>query len=176
MLRGRSGARYSSGVATTLLDVFARPLPCACQCHQVLSTEERERSITALFRFDDAMRGWGYEPISRDVGTYGFVGGNALSPVPPGNRPVAHWDRHHHTDVYYRLARRLESEEAGWLTAERSAELVARVGEAEKLGAVKRKAPWPSAAKLATVPPRLPSRNDLCICGSGKKAKKCCAA
>ena len=284
MLRVRPSARYSSEVATTLLDVFARPLPCACQCHQVFSVEQRERSIAALFRFDDAMRGWGYEPIydlaadglyraarmkndvgyrgiavrddacsfrrlvgfaahelihalhgdvtkanygipfaapygvpidvapkeeaaflapfnrsearaflfatpfaaalwgidydvltARDVGTYGFVGGNALSAVPPGNRPVAHWDRHHHTDVYYRLAQRLQNEEAGWFTAERTAELVARVEEAEKFGAAKRKAAWPSPARFADLAPRLPGRNDLCVCGSGKKAKKCCA-
>jgi hypothetical protein len=35
------------------------PLPCACRCHDRLTVEERIAGIEALYRFDDAMRGWG---------------------------------------------------------------------------------------------------------------------
>ena len=270
---------------TTVLDVVAKPLPCACQCHLTLTAEQRERAIAALFRFDDAIRGFGYEPIydlaadglyrearqkndlsyrgiavrdsacmyrrlvgfmahelihlltgdvtkanygipfaaphgvpndvaprdeaaflepfnrgearaflfasdlaaalwgidfevsnARDVGTYGFAGGNALVPAPPGSRPVGHYDPVHHREVYYRLANRLQNEEAGWFTPERAAEMVARVRAAEELGAKQRRGPWPSPRKYAQLAPRIPGRNDTCACGSGKKAKKCCAA
>jgi hypothetical protein len=268
---------------TSLLDVLAHPLPCACQCHATLSVDQRSRAIASLYRFDDVMRGWGYEPIydlaahglyrqaqlrndltyrgiavrddpciyrrllgfasheilhalmgdvtkanygipfglpygvpldlpygqeaefldpfnrgearawlfatpfatalwgiewevrtARDVGTYGFVGGNAIVQVPEGFRAVPHWDRVHHGARYYALARRLEQQEREWLTEERSAELVGRVLEAEALGAKKRARPWPAAESFARLAPRLPGRNDACLCGSGKKFKKCC--
>lgn len=269
--------------ATSLLDVLAHPLPCACACHATLTMERRARAITALFRFDDAMRGWGYEPIydlkahglfreaqrkndtsyrgiavrddaclyrrtlgfaahemlhalngdtskanygipfglpygvpedlregeeaayldgfnrgearswlfatpfasllwgidwevrtARDVGTYGFAGGNAMVDVPRGFRPVLHWDRVHHPQEYYARARQLEAEEAGWLTAERAESLVARVKEAEAEGARRRKSEWPSPMSFARLTPKLPGRNDVCLCGTGKKFKKCC--
>ena len=36
--------------------------------------------------------------------------------------------------------------------------------------------PFPPPDKLARITPRLPGRNDACICGSGEKFKKCCGA
>jgi hypothetical protein len=111
---------------------------------------------------------------ARDVGTYGFVGGNAVVEVPAGFRPVPHWDRVHHRTRYYALARQLETEERGWFTDEKLAELAERVRAAEALGRAARKSKLPPAAELARLPPELPGRNDLCLCGSGEKYKKCC--
>ena len=48
---------------TTLLDALRRPPPCACDCWNALTADERRQGIAALFRFDDAMRGWGYTPL-----------------------------------------------------------------------------------------------------------------
>lgn len=272
-------------VAVTLIDVVGSPLPCPCACHQTLTLEQRAVAVTALFRFDDTMRGFGYEPIydlnahqlfrqaqakndtgyrgvavrdesciyrrlvgfaahellhalngdvtkanygipfglpygvpddlppgeeaafldpynraearaflgigalaeaawgvdweirtARDVGTYGFPGGNAIVDVAPGFRAVPHWDRVHHPAAYYRFARALEAEERGWFTEERVQGLVARLEAAEAIGARQRKTPWPAALPFARREPRLPGRNDPCLCGSGKKFKKCCAA
>jgi hypothetical protein len=267
-----------------LVDALSRPYPCACACHETLSFDERVQGIAALFRFDDTMRGWGYQPdyelgadrlyraaqrrndasyrgvavrdhacihrrlvgfavhelihalcgdvtkanygipfglpygvpvevpeggeaayldvfnrgearawvgvgplaralygidwsvyTARDVGTYGFAGGNAIVEAPAGFRPVPHWDRVHHRARYYALARKLEDEERGWFTDERVAELTARVAEAEAIGRKKRGKPWPRAEELARIRPQLPGRNDPCLCGSGEKFKKCCA-
>ena len=66
----------------------------------------------ALFQIDWDLR------TARDVGTYGFVGGNALVPVPRGYRPVAHIDRNHHTDRYYTRARKLETVARDFFNAE----------------------------------------------------------
>jgi hypothetical protein len=269
----------------TLVDALRRPPPCACDCWNGLTVEERRQGIAALFRFDDAMRGWGYLPLyqpaapalwreaqrnndtsyrciavrdeacvyrrlvgfavhetihalegdtqqanygvpfglpygvpdelpdgaekdylhrfnvgearawvgvqplakalfdiewplrtARDVGTYGFPGGNAVVDVPPGFRPVPHVDRQHHPQRYYALARRLEDEARLYFSDEKLAELVGRFQEAERKGEGNRRQPWPDAAELARIPPSLPGRNDLCVCGSGKKYKKCCGA
>jgi hypothetical protein len=266
-----------------LLDVLERPYPCACACHEMLSAEERAQGVSALFRLDDAFRGWDYDPIyelgadrlfraqkerndagfrgiamrddtcnsrrlvgfaihemihlldgdptksnygmpwglpygvppevgddaayldrfnrsearawvgvatlarhffsiawqlltARDVGTYGFPGGNALVDVPPGYRAVPHWDPIHHKARYYALARKLEEEERAFFTDEKLAEWRSRFEEAERRGAAKRKQPWPAPEKIAAIAPRLPDRNDPCLCGSGKKYKKCCGA
>jgi hypothetical protein len=50
-------------VPATVVDAVRSPLPCACQCHARLSLDERAAGITALYRFDDAMRGWGQTVI-----------------------------------------------------------------------------------------------------------------
>lgn len=47
----------------TVLDAVRSPYPCVCRCHETLSLDERIAGIEALFRFDDAMRGWNYEVV-----------------------------------------------------------------------------------------------------------------
>jgi hypothetical protein len=108
---------------------------------------------------------------ARDVGTYGFPGGNALVEPPAGYRAVPHWDRLHHREKYYALARRLEDEERAALTDGKIGEWVARVEAAEARAPRQRR---PDAKELARIPPSLPGRNDPCLCGSGKKYKTCC--
>jgi SEC-C motif len=272
-------------VGLTLIDALGRPPPCVCDCFNGLTVEERAQGIGAMFRFDDAIRGWGYLPLyepaapalwraaqkkndttyrciavrdeacvyrrlvgfavhetihalegdtslanygvpfglpygvpvdlpegdekdylnrfnvgearawvgvaplgralfgidwelrtARDVGTYGFPGGNAIVDVPPGFRPVPHVDRQLHPQRYYALARRLEDEARNYFTDERLTEMRARFETAETAGQKKRKQPWPDPLELARIPPSRPGRNDLCVCGSGKKFKKCCGA
>jgi hypothetical protein len=271
-------------MSPSLVEILRRPPPCACDCWNGLTESERRQGIAALFRFDDAMRGWGYTPLyqpaapslwreaqkrndtryrciavraeacvyrrllgfavhetlhalegdpalanygvpfglpygvpsdlpdgaekeylhnfnvgearawvgvqplarslfgiewqlrtARDVGTYGFAGGNAVVDVPPGFRSVPHVDRKLHPQRYYALAQPLEDHARAYFSDEKLADLVSRFERAEALGRKKRKQPWPDAAELARIPPSLPGRNDLCICGSGKKFKKCCA-
>lgn len=43
----------------TVVDAVQTPFPCACECHARLSPEQRAAGIAALYRFDDAMRGFG---------------------------------------------------------------------------------------------------------------------
>ena len=47
----------------TVVDAVQTPYPCACQCHARLSLDERAAGIAALYRFDDAMRGFGQTVI-----------------------------------------------------------------------------------------------------------------
>ncbi|HMG24205.1 MAG TPA: hypothetical protein VK607_22880, partial [Kofleriaceae bacterium] len=217
----------------TVVDAVQTPLPCACRCHEVLSLDERAAGIAALYRFDDAMRGFGQTVIwdlaaptlwrlqqhiggarwvavresgcihsrllgfcvhelihamcgdpeqanwgtpvglpygvpesvapvdeaaylhpfnqnearawvglaavgyrlfgiewpllpARDVGTYGFVGGNALVEVPAGYRAVPHYDHGHHARRYYALAHALEDEARAWFTPDKLDEIAAR--------------------------------------------------
>lgn len=269
----------------TVVEALAQPHPCECDCFHTLTLEERTRSVEAMYRFDDALRGWGYQPAyelaadrfyriaqmkndpgfriipvrdsacihrrlvgfavhevihafmgdvslanygipwgapygvpadlpvgqeaeflapfnraeafafvgvdavaealfgidwsvytARDVGTYGFPGGNAIVDVPPGFRPMPHFDRNHHAPRYYALARKLESEAKRQLTPEMVGEIATAFESAEKVGRAKASPRRPAAADVARIPPRLPGRNDLCICGSAKKYKKCCGA
>jgi hypothetical protein len=272
-------------VELPLVELLSHPHRCACACHDTLTLDERTAGVRALYRFDDALRGWGYEPIytpnadalfreakrrndrtyrgiavhdeacvyrrlvgfavhelihalngdptqanygipfglpygvpeglpegaeaeylaphnlaearawvgvrrfaealfgiewelrtARDVGTYGFVGGNAVVDVPAGFRQVPHVDRQIQTQRYYALARRLEEEARAGLTDELIADWCARVGAAERVGAARRGRPWPDARELARIPPQKVGRNELCSCGSGKKWKRCCGA
>ncbi len=272
-------------MALTLVAALSKPHRCACDCHANLPLDERTRAVAAMFRFDDAMRGWGYQPLyepnahqlfreaqkkndasyrgiavrdeeciyrrlvgfavheilhalqgdptkanygvpfglpygvpvelpiggekdflhpfnqaearawvgvaplaralfgiewtlrtARDIGTYGFAGGNALVDVPPGFRAVAHYDRTHHAARYYALARKLEDDAATWFTDEKLAELVARFEAAEQQGKLLRRTKNPPPEELARLQPVPIGRNDLCVCGSGKKFKKCCGA
>ncbi len=269
----------------SVVEALAQPHPCACDCFHTLTLEERTKSIEAMYRFDDAIRGWGYQPMyelaadrvyrllqqrndptfrgipvrdtaciyrrlvgfavheaihaavgdttkanygipwgapygvpedlplgkeaeflspfnrdeatafvgvgavsealfdidwsvytARDVGTYGFVGGNAVVPAPVGFRPVPHVDRDHDRARYYELARRLEADARRALTAAKVAEICGRFEEAEERGRALGKAKRPRAEELARLAPRMPGRNDLCLCGSAKKYKKCCGA
>jgi hypothetical protein len=270
---------------TDVVEALGKPRWCLCDCYHGLTLEERTHAVEAIFRFDDTMRGWGYQPVyernasalfaeaqkrndpndrriavrdgeclyrrllgfavhemihaldgdrtkanygipfglpysvpeevpegkeaeflspfnrsearawvgiaplakalygiewtlraARDVGTYGFDGGNALVDAPPGFRPVPHVDRTLHPQRFYALARKLEDAAAAEFTAVHVAELVAAVESAEKIGRAARKRLFPPAVELATIPPQKPGRNELCICGSGKKFKVCCGA
>ncbi|HWE28298.1 MAG TPA: SEC-C metal-binding domain-containing protein [Polyangia bacterium] len=268
----------------TVVDALSSPYPCGCDCFHTLTIDERVQGVTALYRFDDALRGWGYQPIyelaadvlyrkaqaeadpkyrgiamrddacvyrrlvgyavhelihalegdttkanygipwgapynvpidlldgeeaaflhlhnvgearafvglrpvavaifgidwgvytARDVGTYGFPGGNAIVPAPRGFRQVPHWDRQHHPREYYARARALEEAERGYFTDEKLREYADRCAAAETRGRMFRKVKFPPAETIARLAPRLPGRNDACICGSGEKFKKCCA-
>lgn len=264
----------------TVVDAVQRPYPCEHGCFARLTLDERAQGIETLYRFDDAMRGWGYEVIwdlaapylwrvqqhapdarwvavrddaciyarlvgfcmhelvhalvgdagasnhgvpvglpygvpdavpvgdeeaylapfnamearawvggpliaraifgiawevlpARDVGTYGFVGGNALVEVPAGYRAVSHVDRQHHAARYYAKARAIEEEARAWWQAAPIDALRARVLDAEARGRAARKRPFPPARSIAAIKPGAPGRNDLCLCGSGQKWKKC---
>src|SRR5262249_49283709 len=50
-------------MAVSLLSALQDPVQCRCECHQTLTAEERTLGIAGLFRFDDTLRGWGYEPL-----------------------------------------------------------------------------------------------------------------
>jgi hypothetical protein len=113
---------------------------------------------------------------ARDVGTYGFPGGNAVVEPPAGFRPVPHWDRVHHREKYYALARQLEDQERAALTDAKIADWVGRIEAAEAKGRAARKEKRPPAKDLARIAPTLPGRNDDCLCGSGEKYKKCCGS
>ena len=267
----------------TVVDAVKTPYACACACHERLALEQRVQGIEALYRFDDAMRGFGQTVLwdlaapalwevqkqlgevkwvavrengciharllgacvhelihamsgdavapnygtpvglpygvpdavapedearflhpfnqnearawagieavafrlfgvewpllpARDVGTYGFVGGNAVVPVPPGYRPVAHWDVMHHPQRYYALARQLEAEARDWFTPAKLDEIAARFAAAEQIGRAARKGAYPSPREAARIRLQKPGRNDLCICGSMRKWKQCCGA
>jgi hypothetical protein len=273
---------YATAVPATVVDAVKTPYSCACDCHAQLSLEERTAGIAALYRFDDAMRGWGQTVIwdiaaptlwrvqqqlgggvkwvavresgclysrllgfcvhelihavcgdatapnygtpvglpygvpesvsvadeaaflhpfnqhearawvglgavayrlfgiewqlrpARDVGTYGFVGGDAIVDVPPGYRRVPHFDSQLHQRRYYALARKLEDEAKDWFTAARLDEIAARFEAAEMLGKTSRPLPFPAPREVARLGPKKPGRNDLCICGSMRKWKQCC--
>jgi hypothetical protein len=113
---------------------------------------------------------------ARDVGTYGFPGGNAIVPAPIGFRAVPHYDREHHRATYYDLARKLERDARRALTASKLDELCARFVAAEEKGRALRTKERPPPEDVARIAPRMPGRNDLCLCGSAKKYKKCCGA
>jgi hypothetical protein len=50
-------------VPATVVDAVKHPLPCLCACYTTLTLDERAAGIGALYRFDDAMRGWGQTVI-----------------------------------------------------------------------------------------------------------------
>jgi hypothetical protein len=111
---------------------------------------------------------------ARDVGTYGFVGGDALVAVPKGYRPVAHVDRNHHAERYYARARRLEEEARQWFDAKNLNEMIARVNEAAAKGRASRPTRYAEPADVARRAPKKVGRNEPCTCGSAKKVKQCC--
>ncbi|MEZ4368803.1 MAG: SEC-C metal-binding domain-containing protein [Kofleriaceae bacterium] len=51
----------------TVVDALRTPYRCEHACHDVLSLDERVQAVEALYRFDDAMRGWDYE-VAWDLG------------------------------------------------------------------------------------------------------------
>jgi len=111
---------------------------------------------------------------ARDVGTYGFAGGNSLVDVPPGYRRVAHWDHQNTPKRYYALANKIQDEARAWFTPERLDDINARFVAAEAIGRARRTEVFPPAREMARLKPKLPGRNDLCICGSMAKFKTCC--
>jgi hypothetical protein len=270
-------------VPATVVDAVKTPYLCSCRCHERLSLDERAAGITALYRFDDAMRGWGQTviwdlaapalwrlqqhlgeakwvavrdtgciharllgfcvhelvhaicgdatqanygtpvglpygvpdsvapadeaaylhpynqnesrawvglaPVSyrlfqiewellpaRDVGTYGFAGGNAVVDVPEGYRRVPHYDHEHHPRRYYALAQKLEDEARNWFSEGKLDEIAARFEAAEAIGRASRPVAFPPAREMARLRPQKPGRNDLCVCGSMRKWKQCCGA
>jgi hypothetical protein len=110
---------------------------------------------------------------ANDIGTYGFVGGNALIQVPPGYRAVAHIDRNHHPERYYARGRKLEDKARAWF-GEHLASVIATINEAAALGNARRPRKYPSPEELARVQPKKLERNDPCVCGSARKFKDCC--
>jgi hypothetical protein len=267
-------------VPASVVDAVKMPYPCAHGCYDALSLDQRTAAIAALYRFDDAMRGWGQTVIwdlagptmwrlqqeignakwvsvrdtgciyarlvgfcvhetihamcgdptlpnygtpvglpygvpehvpsseeaaylhtfnqnearawvgldavayrlfklefsvlpARDVGTYGFPGGNALVDVPAGYRRVSHYDNTHHPRRYYALARALEDEAKTWFTEAKLDEIAARFEAAEPIGHASRRGTYPAARELARLRPKQPGRNDLCLCGSMRKWKQC---
>lgn len=112
---------------------------------------------------------------ARDIGTYGFVGGNALVKVPAGYRAVAHIDRVHHPERYYARGRKLEERARAWFQADGNlAMVIARIDEAAAAGEKKRPCRYADPEEVAKRPPRKIERNDPCVCGSAKKFKDCC--
>lgn len=113
---------------------------------------------------------------ARDIGTYGFPGGNALVSVPPGFRQVAHIDRQHHPERYYAKGRKLEERARAWFAEPGNLEsIVARIDEAAAIGKKKRPRKYPDPEVVAKTPPKKIGRNEPCVCGSSKKFKDCCA-
>jgi hypothetical protein len=271
-------------VPATVVDAVKSPFPCACRCHERLAVDERAAGIAALYRFDDAMRGWGQTVIwdlaaptlwkiqkqlgapakwvavrengciharllgfcvhetihamcgdpeapnygtpvglpygvpesvavadeaaylhpfnqnearawvglgavgfrlfgiewdllpARDVGTYGFPGGNAIVDVPEGYRQVAHYDSDHHPHRYRALAQKLEDDARAWFTPDKLDEIALRFEAAEAIGRASRPVAFPAPKEMARVRVQKPGRNDLCICGSMRKWKHCCGA
>jgi hypothetical protein len=270
-------------VPATVVDAVKTPFPCPCHCHDRLGLDERAAGIEALYRFDDAMRGWGQTVIwdlaaptlwrlqqqlgevkwvavrdgacihsrllgfcvhelihaacgdpsapnygtpvglpygvpeavpateeaaylhpfnqnearawvglapvayrlfqiewtllpAREVGTYGFAGGNAVVEVPAGYRRVPHYDHQHHTRRYLALAHKLEDEARAWFTPQKLDEIAGQFEAAEAIGRAARPLAFPPAREMARVRPKKPGRNDLCVCGSMRKWKQCCGA
>jgi len=270
-------------VPATVVDAVTSPFPCACNCYDQLTLDQRAEGIAALYRFDDAMRGWGQTVIwdlaasklfliqrqlgevkwvavrdtgciyarlvgfcvhelihavngdpraanygvplgvpygvpaalpiadeaafllrynehearawaglahvayrlfgiaweiypAREIGTYGFVGGDAICDVPAGYRPVPHYDRTLHPRRYAALGQKLEDDARAWFTAERLDAIAAQFEAAEAIGRAQRPREFPHPREVARHKPRVPGRNDLCMCGSMKKYKQCCGA
>ncbi|MBS2012926.1 MAG: SEC-C domain-containing protein [Deltaproteobacteria bacterium] len=112
---------------------------------------------------------------ARDVGTYCFVGGNALVPPVAGFRAVAHIDRQHHPERYYARGRKLEERAREWFASDGNLEMVARrIEEAAAIGERKRPRKYPDPASIARTAPKKIGRNEPCVCGSAQKFKDCC--
>jgi hypothetical protein len=81
-----------------LVSVLRDPLPCACACHATLTLEQRAQGVAAMYRFDDAMHGWGYQP-DYTMGAHRLWRAAQLR-GDPGYRGIAVRD---HACVYRRL-------------------------------------------------------------------------
>jgi hypothetical protein len=47
----------------TVGEALSRQFPCFGDCHRTLSVEQRTRAVETIYHCDDALRGWGYQPI-----------------------------------------------------------------------------------------------------------------
>ena len=113
---------------------------------------------------------------ARDIGTYCFVGGNALVPPVAGYRAVAHIDRQHHPERYYAKGRKLEERARAWFDVPGNlAGVIARIEEAAAIGEKKRPRKYPDPETVARLAPKKIGRNEPCVCGSAQKFKDCCA-
>jgi len=113
---------------------------------------------------------------ARDVGTYCFVGGNALVPAIAGYRPVAHVDRQHHPERYYAKGRKIEERARAWFDTDGNLEeVIRRIDEAAAIGENKRPRKYPDPVAIAAAKPKKIGRNEPCVCGSAQKFKDCCA-
>jgi hypothetical protein len=113
---------------------------------------------------------------AREIGTYGFVGGNALVPVAEGYRAVAHIDRTHHNERYEARGRKLEERARAWFDAPGNLDdVISKIDAAAAIGFAKRPRKYPDPALVAKTPPKKVERNEPCPCGSAKKFKACCA-
>jgi SEC-C motif len=113
---------------------------------------------------------------ARDIGTYCFVGGNALVPPIPGYRAVAHIDRQHHPERYYAKGRKLEERARAWFDVPGNLDgVITRIEEAAAIGAKKRPRKYPDPETIARLAPKKIGRNEPCVCGSAQKFKDCCA-
>jgi hypothetical protein len=123
-----------------------------------------------LFAIDWSLR------TARDIGTYGFHGGNALVPVPKGFRPIAHLDRRHHEARYYARGRALEDAARAELEQPAVlAALVARIRKAEEAGRATRPRKYPPARDFGRMAPKRTLSGDPCTCGSARPYGECCA-
>ena len=113
---------------------------------------------------------------ARDIGTYGFPGGNALVSVPAGFRPVAHIDRQHHAERYYARGRKLEEQARAWFTDANLESLVSGIRAAAAKGEATRARAYPDPNVVGAMTPRKVGRNEACTCGSSKKYKACCGS
>jgi hypothetical protein len=113
---------------------------------------------------------------ARDIGTYCFVGGNALNPPVPGYRSVAHIDRNHHAERYYTRGRKLEEEARAWFTPENTATLIEKIRAAAAIGEKSRNEKYAPPEEVARWAAKKIERNEPCVCGSAKKYKACCGA
>lgn len=113
---------------------------------------------------------------ARDVGTYCFVGGNALVPAISGYRSVAHIDRQHHPERYYAKGRKLEARARAWFDSDGNLDdVIRKIESAAAIGEKKRPRRYPAPEAIAASPPKKIGRNEPCVCGSAQKFKDCCA-
>jgi hypothetical protein len=111
---------------------------------------------------------------ARDIGTYGFVGGNAFVQVPKGYRPVAHVDRQHHPERYYRLGRKLEEDARAWFTEENLEGVMRGIEQAAARGKSARPRKYPEPEAVGRMAPKKIGQSEPCVCGSTRRYRECC--
>lgn len=138
---------------------------------------DEARAFVGVWILGDALFGIQWDlRTARDVGTYGFVGGNALVPVPKGYRAVAHLDRRHHENRYYARGRKLEDEARAWFQADANLrDLTVRFRETEARGHEVRPGKYPPPGDFGRMAPKPLRSQDPCTCGSKQAYGECCA-
>jgi hypothetical protein len=112
-------------------------------------------------------------PAARDIGTYGFPGGNALVSVPKGFVP---WPHRPPTPRRVLLPARAKARARGARVVHGGKPRVARfkVNEAAAQGRLIRPRRYPDPETVGRMGPRKIGRNEPCTRGTGKKHKDCC--